>query len=460
LTSPYWFLQAPTDDTALEDAGADRRWTYRDLAQEARALAAQLRTERRELVFCFCRPDAASAIAYLGAVAAGHAVALLDETAADELKATLVELYRPRFVVRPGASPVVTDSGADDAPAVHDELKVLLSTSGSTGSPKFVRLSERNVSANAKSIVEYLGIGPGERAIASLPIHYSYGLSVLHSHLAAGATVVFTPHSVLRPEFWDHFSERRCTSFAGVPYSYAMLERIGFTDFELPTLRTMTQAGGRMAPEVIRTFHAHLAARGARLVVMYGQTEATARIAYVPPESLPEKAGTIGIPIPDGQLTVESDEGPVDAGQEGQLVYRGPNVMLGYATGPDDLALGDVMEGVLQTGDLGYVDEDGFHVITGRTKRIAKVFGLRLNLDEVEKAVQTDGPAAVVGGDDRIVIFRVGADHGTEREVARSLARMYKLNPSAFKVREVEHLPLMASGKVDYETLGTMARDA
>jgi acyl-CoA synthetase (AMP-forming)/AMP-acid ligase II len=203
-------------------------------------------------------------------------------------------------------------------------------------------------------------------------------------------------------------------------------------DMDLPTLQTMTQAGGRLDPEVAKRFAAHR-----RFFVMYGQTEATARIAYVPPERLADKPGSIGIAIPGGELSVE----------DGELVYRGPNVMMGYASERADLARGDELGGVLHTGDLGYVDDDGFFFVTGRAKRIAKVFGQRINLDEIEAVI--DGPAGAIAGDDRIDVF---AERGAD---ARALAARFRLPPRALRVHEVERLPLKSSGKIDYTALSS-----
>jgi acyl-coenzyme A synthetase/AMP-(fatty) acid ligase len=380
----------------------------------------------RELALVRCGPDAASAIGYLAALHAGHAAILFD-AAADA--GPVLERYDPRYVV----------SGATierrDAPAaeLHPELRVLLSTSGSTGSPKLVRLTERNVLSNAAAIVEYLGLDAGERAIATLPIPYSYGMSVLHSHLLAGASIAFSPHSIVRPELWADVRRHGVTSFAGVPYAYAMLERIGMRDMDLPSLRTMTQAGGRLDPELAARYAAHR-----RFFVMYGQTEAAPRIAYVPPERLAEKAGSIGVPVPGGALRAEDAE----------LVYEGPTVMLGYARSRADLARGDELGGVLRTGDLGHADDDGFFYVTGRVKRIAKVYGQRVNLDEVEAAVE--GPAGAVAGEDRIDVF---AERGAD---ARALAARFRLPPRAIRVHEVERLPLRSSGKIDYAALAPL----
>jgi acyl-CoA synthetase (AMP-forming)/AMP-acid ligase II len=191
--------------------------------------------------------------------------------------------------------------------------------------------------------------------------------------------------------------------------------------------------------------------------VMYGQTEATARISYVPPEALPEKAHTIGIPIPGGRLGIRSGTEEISEPDiEGELIYEGPNVMLGYAQDHEDLGLGDVLNGELRTGDLGSFDADGFFRLTGRTKRIAKAYGLRVNLDEVEAAASAHGPVAVVDGGEQILVWRVaGADIAAD-DLRREIARACGLNSRAFAVRDIEALPLKPSGKVDYDALGKL----
>jgi acyl-CoA synthetase (AMP-forming)/AMP-acid ligase II len=315
-----------------------------------------------------------------------------------------------------------------------------------------VRLTWRNVESNARAIIEALGIGPDERAIASLPFHYSYGLSVLNSHLVAGGSVLVTDASVIEPRFWALFDEWRCTSFAGVPYTYEILLRTGFEKRALPSLRTMTQAGGRLHPDHVERFHRWMIARGGRLFVMYGQTEATARIACLPPELLPFKRGAAGRAIPGGELAIESETGSTVSGT-GEVVYRGPNVMMGYATERADLARGDELGGVLRTGDLGYLDEDGILFITGRAKRIAKVFGLRVNLDELEGMLRARGPVAAVGAENSIHLH---CEFGCEAEfsaLAREMAAKLRVNHSAFRFVRVSALPLTANGKVDYPKL-------
>ncbi|HEX5661854.1 MAG TPA: AMP-binding protein, partial [Polyangiales bacterium] len=394
--SDPWALGTRGDATALIDASTGELISYRALKVRVDALARELAGERT-LAFVACRQDVASIVAYLAALAAGHAVFLFD--AELKLRAELEQSYRPGFIIEGDAI-----SKRSQAHTLHPSLQLLLSTSGTTGSPKLVRLSWANLQANARSIAQYLELDASERAITSLPFHYSYGLSVLNSHLAVGASLVVSDASVMRPELWSAIRTHEVTSFAGVPYAYQIMRRVGFDKMELPSLRTLTQAGGKLPTPLVAHYHTLMKARGGRFFAMYGQTEATARISYLPADR-GDKAGSIGIAIPDGTLALEDEE----------LVYRGPNVMLGYATSAEQLALGDTQQGVLRTGDLGTRDEEGFFYITGRLKRFAKVYGLRINLDELEAKVRVHGNAAVLSDDERLTIY---TEFGTDEELA------------------------------------------
>lgn len=342
--------------------------------------------------------------------------------------------------------------------AIFKETAVLLSTSGTTGSPKLIRLSYSNLQANAEAIAQYLGITNAETPVTGLPLSYSYGLSVVNSHLSAGASMLCTNASLMTKEFWEQFKESRCSSFAGVPFSYAMLERLRFDQMTLPSLRTITQAGGRLAPEKIQLFADIAKRKDFRFFVMYGQTEATARIAYVPSERLLDKVGSIGIPIPFGHLELQQNGRTItEPYQEGELVYTGPNVMLGYAESRGSLAHGDEQRGILYTGDLGHRDADGYFYVTGRLKRFVKVFGLRLNLDEVEKMLESalERPVACVGTDDVLhVIIESSSDHDAQ-EALKRVVSLYKLHHSAVIVRRRDTLPVTSSGKKDYNALRT-----
>lgn len=331
--------------------------------------------------------------------------------------------------------------------ALAPELALLLSTSGSTGSPKLVRLSYGNLQANAESIAQYLGLTNDERSLTVLPLHYSYGLSVINSHLHVGASLVLREISVLTPAFSESIRTHAVTSIAGVPYIYQMLWRTGFHKQNFPSLRTLTQAGGRLDDQ-LTTFFAQLAAdRGWRFFSMYGQTEATARISYVPPHRLAEKVGSIGIAIPGGRLNIDP--------QNSELIYTGPNVMLGYASCRDDLALGDEQQGVLRTGDMARQDAEGFFYITGRLKRFVKLVGNRIGLDEVEHQLQHKWalPIMAAGRDERLVVWIEAADDAVIELVRQWLAEQFGIHHSLCRFKRVDRLPLLSSGKKDYSAL-------
>jgi acyl-CoA synthetase (AMP-forming)/AMP-acid ligase II len=454
---------------AITDAGSGRHWSRVQLESAVEGIAASLKTSRKQLAFLFCRNDAATILAYLALIEAGHAVALLNAALSPVFQQRLIALYTPDLLICPSNPERLVDSydfsTIGEHPAIHlgrrcvtpqgeihPDLALLLSTSGSTGTPKFVRLTRSNIEHNAHSIRQALAITAQERPITSLPIHYSYGLSVVNSHLAAGAEIILTHESSIAPLFWEAFRKYRCTTFSGVPYSYQILRRLVFE--KLPSLTTLTQAGGKLHPDLVVQFHSMIAARGGRMFVMYGQTEATARIAVVPADRLVEKPGSAGQAIPGGSLSIRSEAGlTVGPGGTGEVVYSGPNVMMGYALNRADLALGDTLAGCLHTGDAGYLDDEGFLYLSGRQKRDAKVFGLRLNMDEIEDMMRPHGPTAVLSAGEKLILFCEQGDAELFAEYGRELSSKLKLHASAFQFRRVEQLPLNANGKVDYRQL-------
>ena len=439
--------------TALVDGGTGESWTYSVLCREVEDRAVQLKRSSRALLFEFCRNDLSSVAWYLAAIESGHVVALLSDRLADALRADLIDRYRPDWIYSSGSQQL--EPTAQEETELHPEVALLLSTSGSTGSPKFVRLTRRNIEANAESIMTALGITADHRPIAHLPIHYSYGLSVLNSHLLAGATVVLTESGLMSAEFWQTIREHQVNSFSGVPYTYQMLRRLGLAKVNVPGIRIMTQAGGKMDPANIAVFHEQMVERGGTFWVMYGQTEATARIAILNPEHLPEKLGSAGQAIPGGRLAIRGNNGQLttEAGVEGELVYEGPNVMMGYAWGRADLAKGDELNGHLETGDRAHLDAEGFVHIQGRAKRDAKLFGLRVNLDEVEAFIRPHGPAAAVAGGAGIVIFCEFGDVQQFTGLVDQLSGTLKIHRSAFSFRRIERLPVKETGKISYSEL-------
>ncbi|GAA4718824.1 AMP-binding protein [Brevibacillus fulvus] len=455
----FWLLQHDQGRPALIDETSGNRFSYGELAACVQQFARQWpSSEGKKLGFILCRNEWEPIVAYLASLQAGHAVSLLSDSIHPDLLQVLLEQYKPDWIFAPNEIGLDATyeranlserytmwnrlSSEQSKTGIHEQLAVLLSTSGTTGSPKLVRLSHRNIQANAESIAQYLGLTPLERPITTLPMQYSYGLSVINSHLQAGATLLLTNHSVTNKQFWDFFRAHEATSLAGVPFIYQLFERLRLQNLDLPSLRTLTQAGGRLDTRLVKHFHQLAREKQWRFFVMYGQTEATARMSYVPYEQLDGKEDSIGMAIPQGKLSIDE--------ATGELIYHGPNVMMGYANNRDDLQKADELHGVLHTGDLAKQDADGYFYITGRLKRFIKLFGLRINLDEVERALESTVPVQVVcvGNDQKLVI--VLEDEQYSQQVKQAAIEMFQLHASGIQVQVVPSIIRTPAGKVDY----------
>jgi acyl-coenzyme A synthetase/AMP-(fatty) acid ligase len=420
--------------------------SYHQLADAVADTAQELGGPRR-LVMLETRNDVATLVRYLATMAGGHVVlpvpAGRDHTA-------ILQTYQPDVVID-GTGIQHRHRGGHHA--LHHDLALLLSTSGSTGSPKLVRLSHRNLVSNAAAIAEYLDIRQTDRAATTLPMSYCYGLSVIHSHLLRGAGLILTDHSVVDEEFWALFRRHQGTAFAGVPYTFELLERVGAEASDLPHLRYITQAGGRMPPERVRLFAELGRQQGWDLFVMYGATEATARMAYLRPELASSHPAAIGRPIPGGAFTIEP-RGDSDDDDVGELVYRGPNVMMGYAHRPADLTLGKTVD-ALHTGDIARRGCDGLYEVIGRSSRFVKMYGLRIDLQRVEATLSDHGVTAFCTDvDDRLAVAAAGHDEAEIQHVAAAAAGV---PASAVRAVTVAELPMLPSGKPDYQAVRDLA---
>ncbi len=469
----FWdFGNIDQNSTALIDDSTGEETSYGRLKSKCDKISGNIISDSKRLLFSFCDNSAQSIITYLAALRSGNAVFLANTRMDSDLKKSLIEIYKPEIIFSidelPDILPEYSRHNDDDDFAfylrkenhelvrLHPDLSVLLSTSGTTGSPKLVKLSYQNIQANAESIAEYLNIANDEKPITSLPMSYSFGLSVINSHLLMGAKILCSNKSMVMREFWNTFSQHNCTSFSGVPYNYQMLKRLKFDKMNLPSLRSMTQAGGRLSEEFIKYFYDTAVSKGIKFFVMYGQTEATARISYVPFERLSDKIGSIGIPIPNGEIKIISDKEEVTTPTvQGELVYYGKNVMMGYAENRLDLSLGNEMKGILHTGDLAFKDSEGFCYITGRMKRFIKLFGLRVNLDDVEKMLENrfNCAAACYGTDDSLKVLLHSNGIDISETAKRTIIETYKLHHSVISVKCVDSIPVTSSGKKDYRLL-------
>lgn len=433
-----------------------RTLSYAELNSRTQRFGGLLGSGEKRLVAIAAEASEHAIVAYLGALRAGHAVAMLppcDERLWDEFCAA----FQPDFTFRQadGRWRLVAEKSSETGrQPLHDNLALLLMTSGSSGVAKAVRLSYANLDSNARAIAAFLELSPNDRAALVLPLHYSYGLSVLHSHLVAGGSIFFPGTSVMDGEFARIIGEGGCTNLSGVPYSYELMEKARFRSTMPGSLRFMTVAGGRLSPDLIRLYRDHMRAGGGRFFAMYGQTEATARIAFIPPGCLADNEERIGIAIPGGSLDLVDDEGRrvLEVGVAGELVYSGPNVMMGYGERRADLARGaEVHE--LRTGDVGMREESGFFRIIGRQARFAKIAGLRIGFDIMEQALAQQGITAAVLGDD--AKLQVYIDNAAAAETAmRILVEASRLPANLISVSVQQSLPRLGSGKIDYARLG------
>ena len=448
----FWSLERHSDKIALIADGRTIR--YGELSHLADDFAKRLGSGR-SLIFLEADNSVDAIAAYCASLRGGHVVHLYR----DYDEATLSRLigqYEPNLLIRSNGErhgvEAINPSPAD----MHPDLRVLLSTSGSTGSPKFVKLSAKNISSNAASIAEYLDLSVEDRAITSLKFNYSYGMSVINSHLASGSSIILTEASVTSPEFWHIFETHHATSFAGVPYTFEILAKTGKLA-SLRGLRHVTQAGGRLAPEHVRHFAGLGRQHGWKFFVMYGQTEASPRMAYLPPDMAEQEPEAIGRAIPGGELFLLKEAGSPDDGV-GEIAYSGPNVMMGYAEARSDLA-SDLTPSVLRTGDLGIQLPNGLFRIVGRVSRIIKPFGVRINLDEVQQQLRLLYPGAVCTGNDEWLAIAVPADSISAplAEIRDHAASAYKLPPFAVHVIGVATVPLLGNGKIDYRAIEKLA---
>jgi long-chain acyl-CoA synthetase len=484
-------LQTPGQEALVT---RERRVTYRDLWSQIGAVASFLQSrgvQRGHAVAILLENSPEYVAAYYGAFSCGGvAVGLNTSARARELRTWLAHCRATVLfadsrhpdvdeliaaapssmsIVTVGAprpstiawSDVLQHAPHDPVDSAADDVAAIMYTSGTTGRPKGVTLTHQNLASNASSIIEYLELTAADRTMNVLPFFYTYGASVMHTHLAVGATVVLDASFAFPGQVVARMADERVTGFPGVPSTFAALLRCDLDQFDLSALRYVTQAGGAMPPpQIVRVREA---LPHARLFIMYGQTEATARLTYLPPERLTDKLGSVGIPIPRVEVDVRDDAGhSVPSGEIGQVCVRGPNVMKGYFE--DAEATASVLQnGWLLTGDLGYRDSDGFLFLRGRRSEIIKSAGHRINPLDIEgviAAIPEIEEVAVVGIPDAVleetirafVQLRAGAmiDAMTIQRHCRQHLPLYKIPRS---IQFVDQLPRTSSGKIRRWTL-------
>ena len=462
----YELLASFSKNTAVVTAD-DNQYKYKELLEYAQLIKKKLKP--RLLVFCLAQNSIGSLAGYLSFIINKIVPVMLDSNLDKELLDNLIMTYKPEYIWLPESSTNLIEGGelvinilgyslvklhCSKDYLLHDDLGLLLTTSGSTGSPKLVKLTYENIYSNAESISNYLSIDENERPITSLPIHYSFGLSIINSHLIKGSTILLTNSSLMKKEFWSFIKKQKATSFSGIPYSFEILKKLRFFNMELPYLKTITQAGGKLNDDLNLEFSEFCKKVGKRFFVMYGQTEATARMSYLPFEHSITKLGSMGVAIPGGEFSLIDENRNLikEPEREGELVYKGNNVSMGYAVCREDLARGDENNSILITGDMAKRDEDGFYYIVGRKKRFIKIYGNRVNIDETERLLKSIIPDCACSGQDDLMEIYI-TDEDRTKEIRDFISTKTGINKTAFNVNVVAQIPINSSGKTIYSKL-------
>lgn len=423
-----------------------------------------------ELTMMLCENSIGAIWGYAALLNGGHPMLLVSAALPQDMRRQIMNTYRPGLVFAPKAlrdecahmrqmreidNYILFRTNYAEACPLHPALGLLLTTSGSTGSVKFVRQSWDGLRFNTRVIADYLNVTDADRTITALPMNYTYGLSVISANLLKGASMIVTRQGVMDEDFWDLFETERVTAFHGVPNTYEMLHRLDFFCEDFPDLRLLTQAGGKLNRELHQYFAQYAEDYGKRFIVMYGQSEATAAISYLPAEKALGKPGSVGIAVPGAEIKLIDGEGkPIETPRvPGELVYRGGNVALGYAAGGDDLCRGDDWHGELRTGDIAEWDEDGCLYITGRIKRFLKMSGYRISLDEIDERVMNDIHVRCVssGTDDHLVIFVLSEED--KNAVQDYVRRKISVVRPVFRVVRIDAFPVNEAGKILYGAL-------
>ncbi len=401
--------------------------------------------------------DLSTVCAYIGALRNNIVPLLLDKQLNDDAVFRLANVYLAEFVLSPSSRNIdgykfsgnmhgkmVYSRNDRSGISVHEKLCLLLPTSGSTGEAKCVRTSRENLSQATQSIVRYLKMDELRVSISSLPLHYTYGLSVLNCALESRSRFVLSKKSWLEREFWRTVEKYSVTDLSGVPFMFQNLRRMRLSEKVLTNLKCVNQAGGRLESVLTEYFVDYFSDKDISYFTMYGATEASPRISYVPHERAKEKLGTVGIPLDIGKLSTDTS----DCLSEGELIYVGPNVCMGYGCNREDLAMDDNNNQVLRTGDIGFIDEDGYATIVGRKKRFVKMFGMSVNLDSIESMARSvTALSAVIGKDDMVLVLIADGD---ENELKTTILKHVTFSNRGLKVKKVPEIYLNGSGKPDY----------
>lgn len=421
----------------------------------------------RSLVFLLSGNNFETIVSYIGLLKSNCVIVFINENTNFQSLKKLINIYKPHYIfgkkkkIKFLANYILCFSYFDysllqikkeNKIKIHDQLKIMMPTSGSTGSEKYVRLSEINLVSNTKSIIRYLKINQNDVAITTLPISYVYGLSIINTHLHQGSSIVLNNQTILSKKFWKILNELKVTNFNGVPYIYEILDRLKFESLDFQNIRYFTQAGGKLNNYLSNKFINYCKKNNKKFYTMYGSAEATARMSYVPWKYATKKIGSVGLPISGGKFWLEKNKKKINKSNvEGELVYSGKNVSMGYALNINDLSKGDNNHGILRTGDIAKKDSNNYYYIVGRKDRYVKIFGNRVNLFELEQIIfKLNTKSVCFLNDTNKIDIYVTINKKKNNEIIKLLNKYTDLHSTVFKIINVKSLPLNKNLKISY----------
>lgn len=430
----------------------NNKYSYNQILNRIRYINSKI--ENRSLILIVASNSIQSIIGYITFIRSNNVSILLDKSFKVEYVKKIIKRYKPNYIYCPKgyinkiekiykSIPLQDYSLIKTSFTKHKKINkqnlLLLSTSGTTQNPKFVRLSNANLQNNTKSIIKYLKINSSHTTITTMPMGYSYGLSIINTHLESGSKIVVSDKTIFDREFWHKVNKYKVTSFGGVPQFYEQLKKLKFENFNLSSLKYITQAGGKLDKNFLNYFKNVCMEKKIKFITMYGQTEASPRMSYLKWEKFSEKLESIGKPLDGTKFKLLDKKGnyiqtPYSVGE---LVYFGNNVSLGYAHNVKDLKKGNENKGKLLTGDLAYKDDEGYFYITGRKKRISKVFGIRIDLDDIEKKLKRNGFKVKCLPDNKYLKILITNDYNTGK-IKKIIYKFYGINKIFILISKVK----------------------
>ena len=427
-----------------------------------------LKTKKRKLVLIYCYNEKQSIVSYFFSLANSDIPILINSELDEEFVENLIKKYNPEIIITKKKlkfNSFVIQKKINNYFFYKNKIKVnfkffkdlalLLPTSGSTGSPKFVRISYKNLYYNTKDIVRFLNIKSNHTTITTLPYSYTYGMSILNSHLYVAGKIVSYNGTVIEKKFFDLIRKWKVNNFGGVPTIFEILKRLNLDNFDLKSITYITQAGGSLSKDLIKYYHNYLKKNKIKFITMYGSTEATSRMSYLPPELNLKKTGSIGKGLQKSfrLLEITKKNKPIKKNYKiGELEYKGKNVSLGYSISLMDLNKKDNNKGILRTGDVGFRDKDGFYYITGRLDRYVKIYGQRINIDEVEEILRSKFEGTCIKFFKNVINIYSEIEH-EKLELINFISSKIKIHKSIIKYIKIKKIPLNSNGKINYAKL-------